>query len=703
MGGYREFASRKFDMLEQFHFIRPLWLLALIPLALLAWRAYRPGGGDNPWSRIVDARLLPLLMAGRTDKISRTALWLVAAGWIIAVVALANPTWERKPLPVYQTTAARVVVLDLSRTMNATDLKPSRLARARYKIEDVLASNNEGRTALVVYAGDAFTVSPLTRDANTIRALLKVLEPGIMPADGNRADLGLLKGEELLRQAGASSGQVLLIADGVDSDNAAASERAAARLKNDGYTVSVLGVGTEAGAPLTDAQGELLRDTTGKIVNAHLDTAALQSLARAGGGEYRSITDDGQALNALLSVGQPLHAEVTAQTDATTQGWKEQGPLLAVLLLPLAALAFRRNWLLGVVLLVGIASPPQPAMASTWDDLWRRPDQQAAKALAAGDYAKASELATDADRRGSAEYKRGNYASALDNFAQSKGADADYNRGNALAKLGRYQDAIAAYDKSLKANPSEDARVNKAAVEALLKQQQSAQQQSAQQQASNSQQDASQKDKSQSSGGGQNSSSTKTQGASSSDGKGGQTGATSGEGQQPENAKKPDGGAQSAASSREQGKDNPSRDAKSGNAGDQQSPARDSASRSAGSGNHSDQQESDRSGTAQQNKPGNQFAEAAKKLDEQRAGGKADDNPTAGGTPGSAGQAQLPAIAKPHPEGGSEDGAQPLDSEEQMAAEQWLRRIPDDPGGLLRRKFLYQYRQRGQQVNADVE
>ncbi len=637
-------------MLDGFHFIRPLWLLALIPLLLLAWRVYRPGGGDNPWSRIVDARLLPLLMVGRAHAVNRTALWLVAAGWIIAVLALANPTWERKPQPVFQTTAARVVVLDLSRSMDATDLKPSRLVRARYKVEDVLALGAEGQTGLVVYAGDAFTVSPLTRDVNTIRALLKVLEPGIMPIPGSRADLGLLKAGELLRQAGVSNGQVLLIADGVEADKAAASERAAARLRNDGYRVSVLGVGTEDGVPLTNAQGELMRDAAGKIVNPRLDTATLQSLARAGGGAYQSITDNGEALRTLLSDRQSSRAEASMQTDATTQGWKEQGPLLAVLLLPLAALAFRRNWLLALVLVVGLALPPQPAMASAWDDLWQRSDQQAAKALDAADYAKASELATDTSRRGSAEYKRGNYQLALDNFARASGTDADYNRGNALAKLGQYQDAIAAYDKSLKQNPGgEDARANKAAVEALLKQQQQAQQQ-----VSNSPRDASQKDQNQSNGGGHNSSPSKAHDQSSKEGKSGQPNASSGQGQQPANAKKPDGGSQNGEQSRESGKNN-------------------------------------------------EFAEAAKKLAGQRAGAKADESQSSNGTPGgnAADQSQATANAKQRPQGGSADSAQPLDSEERMAAEQWLRRIPDDPGGLLRRKFLYQYRQRAQHADAD--
>jgi Ca-activated chloride channel family protein len=289
-------------------------------------------------------------------------------------------------------------------------------------------------------------------------------------------------------------------------------------------------------------------------------------------------------------------------------------------------------------------------MASAWDDLWQRSDQQAAKALDAADYAKASELATDTSRRGSAEYKRGNYQLALDNFARASGTDADYNRGNALAKLGQYQDAIAAYDKSLKQNPGgEDARANKAAVEALLKQQQQAQQQ-----VSNSPRDASQKDQNQSNGGGHNSSPSKAHDQSSKEGKSGQPNASSGQGQQPANAKKPDGGSQNGEQSRESGKNN-------------------------------------------------EFAEAAKKLAGQRAGAKADESQSSNGTPGgnAADQSQATANAKQRPQGGSADSAQPLDSEERMAAEQWLRRIPDDPGGLLRRKFLYQYRQRAQHADAD--
>jgi Ca-activated chloride channel family protein len=670
-------------MLENFHFIRPLWLLALIPLSLLAWRLYRRGGGDNPWHRIVDARLLPLLMSGPANSMNHLALCLLAGGWIIAILALSGPTWERNPQPVYQTMAARVIVLDLSRSMNATDLKPSRLVRARYKVEDVLTLGMEGQTGLVVYAGDAFTVSPLTRDVNTVRALLKVLEPNIMPVEGNRADLGLLKAGDLLRQAGAPDGQVLLITDGPGDDNVAASEAAAARLRKDGHRVSVLGVGSGGSAALTNEQGQRLHDAAGRIMDPRLDTAALESVARAGGGEYRSITDSGEALGTLLREARSSHAQATTQTDATAQGWKEQGPLLAVLLLPLAALAFRRNWLVCLVLAAALASPPQPAMAVSWNDLWSRKDQQAAKALEGGDYVSASKLATDARLRGSAEYKRGNYQAALDNFSQATGADADYNRANALARLGRYQDAIAAYDKSLRENPDgEDARVNKAAVEALLEQQQQAQQPP-----SNSQDESSQNKQSQSDGGDENSSQGDAQKNSSQENGQAQADASSGQEQPPMNANKADNGSPNGETPSERDKDV---------ARERQ---KDVAQQNAASGKESEQQEPPDPDASQQKDPDNQFAEAAKKLAGQGADEPAtDDQPANDATTGNAPD-QTQANAQSHTLPGPADSAQQLDSEEAMAAEQWLRRIPDDPGGLLRRKFLYQYQQRVQRQN----
>ncbi len=684
-------------MLEAFHFIHPLWLLALAPLTLLAWHACRPGG-DNPWRRIVDARLLPLLMVGQlTAKGGRDMIWLVAAGWLIATLALADPTWQRKPQPVFQTNAARVVVLDLSTSMNADDLKPSRLARARYKVEDVLSLGAEGQTGLVVYAGDAFTVAPLTRDANTIRAQLNALAPNLMPSDGSRADLGLLKAEELLHHAGMSTGQVLLIADGVAPDALAATERAAARLKGDGYRVSVLGVGTPAGGPLPDAQGSLVRDAHGQVVMARMDTAALKAVAQAGGGTDLSVNAGIDALRSWIDSHGAAQVAGTERSDLSAQGWKEEGPLLALLLLPLAALAFRRNWLLGVMLLPLLVMHPRDAMASTWGDLWQRPDQQAARSLSAGDYARAAQVAPDAERRGSAEYKRGNYQLALDNFSHASGGDAEYNRGNALAKLGQYADAISAYDKALQGDPGNaDARFNKAAVETLLKQQkereknQNGKDQQQSRQEKSTQQDSASKGEGPHNGSGpgdgKNSSTSQKQGRS------------SGSAKPEEDRQGPQGHAAT-------GQAEPSTQANAARADlpgkEPTSSASEKGSPKGATGHGSEPKAAANTSGSPPPKPGNEFGDAAKQLAAQGAKGGADGSEPADSQANAAADGS-PAGTRPRQDAtGTSSSAQSLPTEERLAAEQWLRRIPDDPGGLLRRKFLFQYRQRAQQAASD--
>ena len=659
-------------MLEHFHFIRPLWLLALLPLALLAWAAFRPAGGGNAWRKVVDARLLPLMMADGARAVNGGGFALASAGWLIATLALANPTWDLKPQPVFQTNAARVVVLDLASSMNDADMKPSRLARARYKVEDVLGQASEGQTALVAYAGDAFTVAPLTRDTHTISALLKVLQPELMPVDGSRADLGLLKAGDLLHQAGVLSGQILLIADGVDPGKAAAAQRAAASLRSEGYTISVLGVGTPAGAPLTDAQGRLVRSQTGGVDVPQLDANALESIARAGGGRYQPITDAGTGLSSLLDDGAGHAQAEAAQTKSVAPAWKERGPFIVLLLLPLAALAFRRNWLVSAALVAVLAVPAQGAMAATWSDVWQRPDQQASKALAAGDYARAAAVAPDAARRGSADYKRGDYQLALDEFSRTTGADADYNRGNALARLGRYQDAIAAYDKAIaEAPPNDDAKANKAAVQALLKQQPPPPKDQQQQQQKSADPKQGSKPDSASQGGSQQAGKPGPQGAPS----------KPDAGQQAKDAQGQPGSGQAAAATNGASQGT----TPTPKPGDQDQPS--SANGRAGPAAAA-------SGHSQAKPPGNDFAKAAQQVGK-AANDTAPQQPSQS-IPGGSG-------AKPSAASAPAGDAQPIEGEEKQAAEQWLRRIPDDPGGLLRRKFLYQYRHRADQPTADAE
>jgi Ca-activated chloride channel family protein len=595
---------------EAFHFLQPLWFLALVPALLLLWFLHQPAMKETAWRRVCDAGLLPHLLTRPDASASQLPLWLLGFGWLLVVIALADPVWEKQPQPVFRNEAARVVVLDLSNSMLSPDLKPSRLVRARYKVADILGQHPDGQTGLVVFAGNAFAVTPLTSDAETIRALLDPLEPALMPSQGSRVDLGLQKAGQLLRQAGLPRGEILLVTDGYNGQRAI---DAAGELKQAGYRTSVLGVGTAAGAPIPVTGGGFLRDGQGEIVMPLLDQQALRALASAGGGSYATISTSDTDIQRLLLQSAPGMADVVASNDHSTDIWQSHGSLLVLLLLPLAALAFRRGWVMMLLVTVSATlSTPQPAMAVGWDDLWLRPDQQAVRALQAGDPEQAAQLADDPALRGTAAYQAEDYEQALDAFAGSTGTDADYNQGNALARLQRYEEAIAAYDRALTSKPGmADAVHNRAEVEKLLQQQQ--------------QQEQEQKEEQQQEQGDQ---------------------------QQ---------GDQQGEQDESQG-DRAEGEQQQGEQGTEQEAGQD--------GEQTEQQAEQQAEGSESNKE----SEGEQQAEQQRAD-----------TAGEEGDQQAEAAE-----------ANPLDSEEKQAAEQWLRRIPDDPGGLLRRKFLYQYRQQSQ-------
>lgn len=437
----------------ELHVLRPLWLLALPPLAWLWWRLGRHASGAGRWNDLVDAPLRRYVLTAGPNPRRNVRWWLLGAGWLLLAMALAGPAWQREERPVFRLEQARVLVLDLSASMDRADVPPSRLGRARFELLDVLGSLREGSTALIVYGAEPFLVTPLTRDAETIAAQVPVLATDLLPVAGaERADLALDMAGVLLASAGAAAGDVLLISDGIADVRRAA--RSAARLQGSGHRVSVLGVLPDAagGSPMADATG-----------------AGLGRVAAAGGGRLTVARPDDSDLQALFPEQGTRGAERSRDPVHRSERWRDDGPWLLLALLPIAALAFRRGALgmlpLPLILLV---SPPTPVAASGWTDLWLRPDQQALRALEAGDAA-AGERFDDPRWRAAALYRSGDYQGALAQLTGQTGAEAHYNRGNVLARLGRYEDAIAEYDAALQQAPDHaDARHNRALVRALL-------------------------------------------------------------------------------------------------------------------------------------------------------------------------------------------------------------------------------------------
>lgn len=444
------------------HFLRPWWWLAILPLPLVLWTLARGGGGRTAFANLVDAALLPCIVRDTGARRWAGAV-LLALAWLMATAALAGPVWQRLETPLYVNGAARVVALSLSNDMLAQDLAPDRMTRARFAVHDLIDAAGDARTALVAYAGAAFTVAPLTSDKHTVLNLLRALQPNVMPVPGNDAAAGIARSVQLLHDAHVRGGEIILVTDRADSTAIAAARKARA----DGIRIDVLGVGTAQGAPVPESGGGFASGANGTLL-ARRDDASLRAVAAAGGGAYAVLPVDGGATPVFAS---PVAMAGHASHDERAQIWRDGGVWLLPILVVLAALAFRRGWLVVLAVLVMPVAMPV-AHAATPSSWWNNRDQRALHALQDGDAQQARQLAQSPGLRGSAEYRAGDYADAAKAFAQGRDARAHYNLGNALAKQSEYQKAMDAYREALHQDPTfADARANLDAVEAWLKRQ----------------------------------------------------------------------------------------------------------------------------------------------------------------------------------------------------------------------------------------
>lgn len=644
------------------HFLRPEWFYALIPVIFLLWYVRRHQ--EEGWRAWCDPKLFPYVVDTKLSGSRRLPFWLTFLVSLLTILALAGPAWERLPTPVFRNFSALVVVLDLSQGMEATDLSPNRLERARFKIEDILRLRKEGQTALVVYAGDAFTVTPLTEDVATIASQLSALHPELLPVQGARIDLGLKKAGELLKQAGFQSGRVLLISTGSETSKEAG-RAMAAHLRAEGYPISVLGVGTTEGGPIPLNGKGFLKDEQGNILLSRLESQALRDIAEAGGGYYQEIRSE-PIDRVLRWITQPTQEIEQSQGENSlrVEQWREEGVWLLPFIVGLTALGFRRGWL-GMWLLLTLIPLPQPAHAFDWDSFWLTPEQQAKKAFDEKNYAKAAKLFTDPEWKAAAQYKADQDASKT--LKEVDTARAHYNRGNALARENKYQEAITEYERAVTLLSSqqqnntslkEDAVYNRQLVMDALQQQQNknSSKQDGQDESSQTNPSSEQKGKQEKSPSSQEAKQdTKEQQGHNTE-KGQNNSVKNGSGESQENTTQPhstesDTGEDTQASSSEESKNK--------------------------DGSTPEKQQDDKTPAAQ-----------GEKTDDSSKGEAEKQELAKQGTPIAADKTEHENT--PHQE---TEVLTPL-NETQQAQEQWLGRIPDNPGGLLRRKFLYQHRER---------
>lgn len=567
------------------HLMRPYWLLALPGLAWLLWRLWHRQRRIGRWQRLLPPHFHAALLTRGKLRNSRLPWLILGSAWLLTCLALLGPSWQKAEQPGMSRLDPLVILLDLTPTMLASDVSPTRLEAAKRKVVDLLQVRQDAQTAIVVYAGSAHTLVPLSNDVATARNLLDALEPDLMPEPGHRADLAVAQGIELLERGANGRGRLLLIGSSLAEQERAGIEE---QLEDSPLRLMILGIGTEQGAPIAREDGSFIKDERGAILIPRLDSPGIRRFASSIGGRYqqsRLDDEDLRGLGLLDSQGNLSAREDSVQLSA----WLDQGHWLLVPVLLLAACAGRRGWLFGLALLVWL---PQPSYAVTLQDLWLRPDQQGERLLQSQRAAEAAERFENPRWQGFARYQAGDYSGAVESFTHGDTAPDHYNRGNALAGNDQLEAAIEAYDQALEQDPGlESARRNRALVEQALRERSQASQADTSEDASSSETDA------------------------------------NGSPQDDE---------------RQAGQSTPPRQPNERNPG----------------GAAADEQ-------------------AQQPLQPEQA----EPQTTEASQPG-----DEPALAQGE--------ALPLSPEEDQAMNQWLRKIPDNPGELLRRKFLYEQRKR---------
>ncbi|WP_233078254.1 VWA domain-containing protein [Rheinheimera soli] len=459
-------------MWADFHWLRPEYFWLILPTVLIWVLFAKLRQPQSAWQHWIAPHLQKELLTVPATQQQKPVLWLVLIIWLISVIALAGPSWQRLPQPVFQLKKATVILMDMSMSMRATDLSPDRLTQARFKALDYIDGVKEGELALVSFAGDAFVISPLTQDHNNVRLLLPELSPDIMPVQGSNIEAALLLADQLLKQGGYLQGDVVLFTDGFAS---ADYPRLRDLMDNWPHRLSVLAFGTTQGAPVRLSNGELLKDRQGAIVLPRVPLEQLQQLAELRSGVFAVAGSEDSDIDALLAL-KPLDKKADSEEQQKLFGdqWQDNAVYLVWLLLPLALWLHKRGAL--TVFLLVLFLPK--AEAFEWNDLWQTKSQKAQQSYQQGDYSDAWQNFDDPLWKGNAAYKAGDYPAAEQSYRQQDSADALYNLGNSLAQQQKYEEAIEAYQQALAKNPALDkAQQNIDVVQKALEQQQQQQNQ----------------------------------------------------------------------------------------------------------------------------------------------------------------------------------------------------------------------------------
>jgi Ca-activated chloride channel family protein len=453
--------------IEYFHFLRPEWALAVIPWLVIILIQNRRQASRDMFGGIIAPHLLEHLRLQRFESRWLNPLNFTRLISVLLLLVMMGPTWRQQPSPLNQDEAALVILLDVSASMQQTDVQPSRLRRAKQKIGDLLALRPDKKAALIVYAGSAHTVLALTADQEILKQYLAAIAPAIMPRAGKFPEYSLPLVEEVLRESDAPA-TVVMFTDGLGSDSTAAFE---AFFEASGNQLLIVGVGTEL-----EEQGL-----------APLERRALEQLASTTGGSYQDLTvDDGD----IRRLNRRIDSHYVVIENSALP-WLDSGYVLIFPAMALFLMWFRRGWtltwawLLVPLMLAGNPGPVQaqadpntPATAAEqgrWSplqwfaDLWLTGDQQGRLLMEAGDYRTAAARFDTTMWKGLAYYYAEDFMLAAEYFSRSDSDVALFDEANARAHARDYVRAVNRYDRLLARSPEyPGALQNRDRVQAII-------------------------------------------------------------------------------------------------------------------------------------------------------------------------------------------------------------------------------------------
>ncbi|MDE0589445.1 VWA domain-containing protein [Halocynthiibacter sp. C4] len=407
--------------LEAFHFLRPMVLLALLPVLAVWWiirrratRPQMPREGLAPHLR--DALTVGAERRGRVLPIDTSALVIA-----FAILGASGPSWTRQVDPFFTQTGPLVVVLKVTPSMEQKDVAPTRLDRAKFKIRDLLDLRAGARTALVAYAGSAHRVMPFTEDPSVMLPYLEGLSPDVMPQEG--ADLGAaLEIASSILGDEEAPGSILVVSDEMNAGEASAVS------DFDTAPITVLSV-------LPDGQSAFSGSTPSGVQSVTLtaDNADVAQIDRITAIAYR---------RALL--------------EDTSQPWEDRGWWFAIPAALVALFWFRLGWTMrwtAVVLAIAAIAPPQTARADGIADWFFTPDQQGYRAYQNKDFAAAAEAFADPYWQGYALFRSGQYPEAIAVLETLDTPEAAFTLGHAYIRNRQYRDGVRAFETVLERDP----------------------------------------------------------------------------------------------------------------------------------------------------------------------------------------------------------------------------------------------------------